>query len=251
LARAADWHRTKVSKIEHVRQLPTAEDVRAWCVACSAEDEVAELIAQLQAVDSMYVEYRRTQLAGQRQRQESYFTLDERYTLLRVYEYALIPGIIQTPEYARAIMTRIAAFNGLPDDIEAAVAARMARRRYLDLPTRRFAFVLEEFALYHRIGSVDMMAGQLGHLIAVAAMPNVSLGIVPPDIDRSMWSAGGFWIYDDDRAIVETPTAELTITHRREVDTFSRTFSELSTMAVHGTAARTLIMNAMERLGSH
>ena len=108
--------------------------------------------------------------------------------------------------------------------------------------------MIEEAALHTRVGSVEMMAGQLGHLINIAALPNVSLGIIPPDIDRTMWSSPGFWIFDEERVLVETPTAEMTVTQPREVAVYARTFAELASMAVYGSAARAVIMAAIEAL---
>ncbi len=249
LGAATGWHGSKVSKIEHVKQLPSPADIRTWCQNCSAVDETAELLALMRAADEMYVEYRRTQLAGQRQRQESYATLDETWSTLRAYEMSVVPGIIQTPDYARATMKRIAAFNGLPDNVEAAVQARTARARYLRTPGRRFAFVIEAYALTHNRFHPDVMAGQLVHLIGVSSLRNVTLGIIPPDADRPVWSSAGFWIFDDNRVLCETPTAELAITQAHEVQTYARHFVALSTVAMHGAKARAFLTSALDGLG--
>ena len=61
-----------------------------------------------------------------------------------------------------------------------------------------------------------------------------------------MWASPGFWIFDDERVLVETPTAELTITQPREIAVYARTFAELAAMAVYGSAARSLITAAIE-----
>jgi hypothetical protein len=52
-----------------------------------------------------------------------------------------------------------------------------------------------------------------------------------------MWSSPGFWIFDEDRVLVETPTAELTIIQPREIAVYVRTFAELASIAVYGAAA--------------
>jgi Domain of unknown function (DUF5753) len=160
----------------------------------------------------------------------------------------VIPGLFQTVDYARARMRRIIAFSGTPDDLEQAVQARMERQRVVYAGDHTFAVVLEEAALYARIGDREMMAGQLGHLITVSSLPRVSLGIIPRDADRTMWSSPGFWIFDDERVHVETPTAKLTITQPREVAVYARTYSELASMAAIGPAARRLITNAITAL---
>ncbi|WP_238011584.1 helix-turn-helix transcriptional regulator [Dactylosporangium sp. AC04546] len=245
LARRAAWPRSKVSKIEHARQTPTADDIRVWCEHAGALDQAADLIATRHALEGMWVELRRLQRTGLRHFQDSFVPLWERTRQFRVYEAGVIPGLFQTSAYARARMRRIIEFNGIPDDLEQAVQARMDRQRVVYTGDHTFAVVLEENALFARIGDTNMMAAQLAHLITIAVLPNVSLGIIPRDTDRTMWASPGFWIYDDERVIVETPSAQLTITQPREVALYARTFVELSSMAVVGSAARRIIADAI------
>jgi Domain of unknown function (DUF5753) len=75
-------------------------------------------------------------------------------------------------------------------------------------------------------------------------LPTVSLGIVPVTAARTMWSSPGFWIFDESRVLIETPTAELAITQLREIAIYLRTFNELAAMAVYGSRARELISRA-------
>jgi hypothetical protein len=108
--------------------------------------------------------------------------------------------------------------------------------------------LLEEWALRCRIGSAEMMAGQLGHLLSLATLPSVSLGVIRQDSERSMWSSPGFWIFDEERVVMETPTAELTVTQPREVAVYVRVFAELAAMAVYGQAARSPITKTIDPL---
>jgi hypothetical protein len=62
--------------------------------------------------------------------------------------------------------------------------------------------------------------------------PNVSLGIVPAHIERTMWSSPGFWMFDDEEVVIETATAALTISQPREVEVYSRVFAALSGRAL-------------------
>ena len=248
LAERAGWPRSKVSKIEHARQAPSVGDIAAWCEHGGASEQVPDLVASLHAVEGMWIEWRRLQGTGLAKLQDSFVPLFERTRQLRVYEAGVVPGLFQTPEYARARMRRVIEFNGIPDDIEQAVQARMDRQRVVYSGDHTFAVVLEEAALYARIGDTDMMAGQLGRLITVSSLPRVSLGIIPRGVDRTMWASPGFWIYDDERVIVETPSAQLTITQPREVALYARTFAELSSMAVLGAAARRLVTEAISAL---
>jgi transcriptional regulator with XRE-family HTH domain len=248
LGRLMGCHPSKISRIEHGTVAPSAADIRAWCERCGAADQVDDLIASLHAVEGMYVEWRRLERTGMRRNQQSRVPLYERTRLFRIHEPGIVPGLFQTPAYATALMGRIIAFSGIPDDLEQAVAARMARQRVVRSGDHKFAVVLEEWALRARIGTAEMMAGQLGHLIDVASWPSVSLGVIPMGVERVMWSSPGFWIYDDERVVVETPTAELTITQPREIAVYARTFAELASMAVYGAAARSLVTQAINAL---
>ncbi len=248
VARAAGWHESKCSRIEHARTVPSPDDIRTWCEICGAPDQAADLVASLRTVESMYVEWKRMVRSGMRRLQEAPVSLYERTRQFRIYEPGVIPGLFQTAAYATARMGRIIEFAGIPDDLDAAVAARLERQRILHRASHRFAVVLEEWALYSRIGSTAMMAGQLAHLAEVLALPSVALGIIPMTTARTMWSSPGFWIYDQSRVLIETPTAELAITQAREIEVFMRTFAELAAMAVYGRRAEELITRAARSL---
>jgi transcriptional regulator with XRE-family HTH domain len=248
LGRDMERHPSKISRIEHGHATPSVADIKAWCERCGAGDQAADLIASLHSFESAYAEWRRLERTGMRRHQESYRPLYERTRLFRIYEPGVIPGLFQTAGYAGARMRRIAEFSGTPNDIEEAVASRLARQRVLRCSDHRFAVVLEEWALRCRIGSAVVMADQLGQLIHLATLPSVSLSIIPANIDRTMWSSPGFWIFDDEQVLLETPTAELTITQPGEVAIYERTFRELGSMGVVGVAARDLITEAINAL---
>lgn len=248
LARRMGRHPSKISRIEHGTTAPSTADVRAWCDHCGALEQEADLVASLRAAEGMYVEWRRLARTGMRKLQEARLPLYERTKLFRIYEPGWIPGLFQTPAYAAALLRRFIAFDGVPDDLEQAVAARMQRQRVLRAGDRRFAVVLEEWALRARTDDTEVMAAQLGHLIGAATLPSVSIGVIPMDVERTMWAGAGFWLFDQECALVETPAAALTVTQPRELAVYARTFAELASMAVYGAAARLLITKAIDAL---
>jgi transcriptional regulator with XRE-family HTH domain len=249
VAAAAGWHESKCSRIEHARTVPSPADIRAWCTICGAPDQEADLTAVLRAVETMYVEWRRMIRSGMRKLQEAPLPLYERTRQFRIYEHGVIPGLFQTAGYARARLGRIAEFNGVAHDIDAAVAARLERQQVLRRGDHKFSVVLEEWALRSRIGTAEMMAAQLDHLDQQMGLPSVALGIIPASAERTMWSGPGFWIFDESRVLIETPAAELAITQPREIAVYARTFAELAAMAVYGRPARNMISEARARLG--
>jgi transcriptional regulator with XRE-family HTH domain len=245
LAERCGWHFTKISKLEHGAQVPSEDDLRAWCRQCGAEDQLADLVATVRAIDSMYVEWRRSLRSGMRHGQQSRIPLYERTKLFRVYEPGLIPGLLQTAEYASTIIAHAIALNNLPNDLDVAVATRMERQTVLYSGDRRFSFVLEEQALRTQVGRTDVMVGQLDRLLAVMSLQRLSLGIIPAAGKRHTWPSAGFWVFDDDTVHVETPSAELTITQRGEISVFERKFDRHRKSAVYGRQARDLISRAI------
>jgi len=123
---------------------------------------------------------------GLRHARESVLPLWERTRLFRTYSPWLVPGAVQTGAYTRAVLRSFAERRELPDDVEDAVAVRTDRLRLLHEGGRRFAVLIEEPVLRNVIGGADVMAGQLGHLITVAALPSVSVGIIPMGLDRDV-----------------------------------------------------------------
>ena len=241
LAAGSGLHFTKVSRIEHGRQNPSEDDLEAWCRTCDAEDQLGDLIATVRAVETMYLEWRRTQRSGMQHGQRARNALHEQSKLFRIYEPGLIPGVFQTAEYAAAIMSRVIEFNEIPNDLDQAVAARLERQRFLYSGDRRYLVVLEEQALRTRVGTVDTMHGQLDRLLAVMSLQRISLGIIPATAERRIWTSAPFWIFDSGTVRVETPSAELTITQRTEIAVFEKRFAWLQESAVYGREARALI----------
>lgn len=250
LAGLAGWHESKCSRIEHGRTPPSDTDIRAWTLHCNADEQAADLIATARAVEGMYVEWRRMERAGLKQVQESVAPLFERTRRFRTYQSWVVPGLLQTPTYTKAVLSTIAALRDVPDDIDAAVAVRMERQHILHSGDHRFAMLVEEWVLRTVIGDTDVMAGQLGHLIAAASLPSVSLGVIPMCVPRGAgWPVESFTMYDDTQVNVELVSAHLTVTQPREVTEYARAFAELADLAIYGAPARARITAAIDSLG--
>ncbi|MFG2780843.1 helix-turn-helix domain-containing protein [Streptomyces prunicolor] len=250
LALSTSWSHSKVSRIENARTAPAPEDVRAWARACAVEDQAEELVAALRAVEGMWIEWHRMERSGLKAAQESVRSLYERTRAHRVYDSWLIPGLLQTMGYTTAILHATRRRRRLIDDVDAAVAERMDRQHVLYEGRRTFAFVLEEAVLRNGIGGREVMREQLRHLLTVGFLPNVSLGLVPMQPDRSaMRPVEDFWIFDSGQVAVELVSGYLTITQPRELGMYVDVFQELAALAVHGDKARSLIHNAIAALG--
>lgn len=249
LASQCGWTHSKVSRIENARTPPTPGDIRLWCVACGVEDRALDIVAQSRAAESLYADWRRRVRAGLRQLQDSYLDLYRATTHFRVYSPTLIPGLLQTEGYARALLGANARLLDIPDDSEQAAAARMRRSQIINDGGRRFVLLIEEAALGYQLGDQDAMAAQLGYLLTAGALPAVSLGVIPTSTPaRAVWPQEVFHIYDDTLVSVELLSARVRMTEPSEVALYLAAFEQLRGMAVYGATARSLIVKAIDRL---
>lgn len=243
LAAREGWHESKVSRIEHGRNKPSGDDIRAYCRHCSAGDQLNDLLASLHNIDAAYIEYRRMLSAGLKRGQQLYAKLEAEAKLIRNHEPQIIPGLLQTAEYAEAKFRSVVEFFRLPNDIDEGVSRRMARQNILYERDHRFHFIISERSLYTTVGGDEVMLGQLDRL------PRVTLGIVPLTAEAIV-VVENFMMFDDRMVKVEGHTAELTITQPREIALYGKAFDVLAGQAVTGRAARDLITAAMARRGS-
>jgi DNA-binding XRE family transcriptional regulator len=171
----------KVAKIER-GQVPLRDpDVRALCHLYGQTDEL--VIDRLLTLAKADRERRKAhgwwnqypQLAAMAE----YVALEDIATNVRTWQLAVVPGLLQTPDYARAL----AVGNGHwedPDEIEPFVESRMARQARLNCenPLELWA-VMHEAALRQLVGGRQVMRGQLGHLLDVGRQSNVKLQVLP------------------------------------------------------------------------
>jgi transcriptional regulator with XRE-family HTH domain len=251
LAALTDQHPTRVSKIENGVQAPTSSDITRWCEACSATSQVADLIATLRAIESAYLDFRRQSRAGMKRVLGAHTPARyERTDVFRIYEHNAIPGLFQTRDYAAAMLSFWFRFLDAPNDMSDALAVREERQRVLHRGGKRFVAILEEQALLTWFGTAETQAGQLGRLLEIASLHNVSLGIIPLMVERTAVGSAGFWIFDDDLVALETPTASIEVTQPQEIMLYTRMFEALKSAAVYGREAQARIVAALNNLAS-
>jgi transcriptional regulator with XRE-family HTH domain len=117
---------------------------------------------------------------------------------LHIWELSVLPGLLQTEDYARALHNReISVRRGQIDEL---VAARMERQRILERPEPPMLWiVIDEGVLHRPVGSLEVMSSQLKHLIDVAEHPHISLQILPYNAYSVVGLLGAF-------AIAELPS---------------------------------------------
>jgi transcriptional regulator with XRE-family HTH domain len=249
LSARCGWHPAKTSRIQKAESVPSDADIRAWCTACGAQEQIPELIAASRSVASMYTEWKRLQRIGLRQLQATYTHSYTEARLMRFYSSDVIPGMLQTHGYATAILSRFADQASSATDLEQAVAQRMQSAQPMYTGHHRIACLIEESVLRYRIAEAPVMARQLRHLLTLMSLPRVSLGVIPFATRRSLWPVETFHVLDDRMVEVELVTARVRITNPSEVHEYVQTFAELRGFAVYGQEARAVITSAIDALG--
>ncbi|MGI5151390.1 helix-turn-helix domain-containing protein [Plantactinospora sp. CA-294935] len=248
LAAAAGWHYTKISKLEHGVINASETDVITWCRLCNTPDQEQDLVAAVRSIDTLIVEWRRQLRSGTRRRQKESVRFEGETRHFRVFEPMFIPGLLQTAEYAAAVLTSFVEFHRLPPDVEAGVEARMERQQILYRGERRFHLVICESALRLGVVPPGVLVGQLDRLLAASALPRVHLGIIPTRAAHSFLPINNFWILDDSAVLIETISAEIKLTQPREIAVYAKAFERFAASAVYGRDARSLITSALADL---
>ncbi|MBZ9639669.1 helix-turn-helix transcriptional regulator [Streptomyces sp. PSKA30] len=250
LAATLGWQTSKVSRLQNGKQTPTRDDLTAWARAIGRPDVEPELHGLLAGLDmkQRHRSWRRQLAGGHRGRQEIAVRQTEATKVIRGLEVSRVPGLFQTPEYARVIFDANADFRGIPPTTEAAVEARMRRQEALYDPEKTFRFLVCEAALYHRPCPADAMAEQLDRLYNLVGRRRIELGILPFGAQLRRTAPHAFWIYDRRLVIVETISEELWLTGNEDIELYERAWDWLAESAEYGSRARLLIGRARASL---
>lgn len=241
-ARVIGISQPRISRIESGRFVPTDDEIRALCKLYRAPAQVRRDL--LQAAGDLRAETvtARTVISrGSWKMQARFGRIEKMSAEVRVYQPALIPGLLQTPDYMRLVF---ADGGDITDrELDMAVAERISRGDLL-ASGRQFTFVVAEGALRWQAGSPQIMAGQLGRLTEViATRPNVRLGVIPQFRSARVFTTHGFSLYDRKTVIVGVRTGTSFITDPQDVAEYAKLFSELEELAVFGEDAAAVIQH--------
>ncbi|WP_416972502.1 helix-turn-helix domain-containing protein [Streptomyces sp. 4F14] len=117
-----------------------------------------------------------------------FIELEAQAARLRVFESQIIPGLLQTEDYARAMLMAVR-----PDNLDDLVAARMTRQAIFERPEPpQCWFILDEQALRRCIGGPQIMAAQLERLLSAGKDPRTVIQVVPDEVPAHPGLAGPF-----------------------------------------------------------
>lgn len=245
LAARLDWQASKVSKIELGRQTPTDQDIRFWLQACEAPGREHDLITELRTLNLKYAEWRRQLGTGVRARQQEIHGAERQASSIRAFQTSIIPGLLQIPAYIEARFTETVEVWGISNDIQQGMQARLQRQEALYRVDCHI--VVTEAAIRYGLAPREVMIEQLDRLLMATTLPKVRLGVIPLDAQYPVVPYHGFHLLDD-RVLVETFSAELTLMQPTEIALYEKVFDLLAGAARYGLEARKIISFAMKRL---
>jgi transcriptional regulator with XRE-family HTH domain len=182
VARRTEWSLSKVVRIEKGTVKISGTDLRALLRLFEIPedgDRAAELL-ELGRATRQSSWWSRTYRPLISEQYLQYIEYEEAASVLHLYEPLLIPGLLQTQEYATAII-REHANPGTPEDmIRARIDIRLKRQELLTQdPPPTIVCVLDEAAVQRTAGQRNLAKGQIAHLISLARRPGMTIEIVP------------------------------------------------------------------------
>ena len=232
LARRAGMSQAKVSNLERGKRLPTLDDADQLASALGlAEEDAVSLREQVRTLQTQVQGYRNLTRTGFESLQMNIQERQIHAASVSLYADTVVPGLLQTAAYARAVFERI---PGLTEDaIVAATAARVERQSAVFDTRREFTFLVNEGALRRPMLSVDGMLEQFDRILTINTIPSVTLGLIP-------WSASprivppthSFQIYDDEFVVMETLSAELTLSDPEDVRLYRDALDAMAEAAI-------------------
>lgn len=240
LAHRIGISQSKVSRIESGAVVPSLPEVTAWGKELGVSVETQGQLTAL--VETAYNEVhpwrsalRRGNLQDTLQAQES------NATRIAVFQPAVVPGLLQTAEYARRV---IAMFHRQYSESDPAseVASRLHRQLALYDTDRHFEFLITEAALRWRPGPAQLLLAQLDRISSISTLDNVTVGLIPLSAEATTLTTHGFVMYEgeehDSWVTVETIHADMTVAAPDHLETYRSRWSLLRQMALFGGDAQ-------------
>jgi len=183
---------------------------------------------------------------------EDYVGLEVSASRIQTYELLFVPGLLQTEDYARAVVTGGRPENSNPS-AEARIAVRMRRQRLLgrrDAPT--LWAVVDEAVLHRPVGGASVLTAQIEHLIELGTLPNVTLQVLPYSLSGYAAESSFAMLRFAEPALpdlvyLEQLTGALYLDKRAEVETYTRVMDRLTIDALTPEQTRQFLLKLAER----
>ncbi|MBP2702644.1 helix-turn-helix domain-containing protein [Microbispora sp. RL4-1S] len=185
---------------------------------------------------------------------EFYVGLEEAASIIRCFELQFIPGLLQTAEYARAVMM-LGNAGRAGDDVERRVDLRMRRQERLtgDGAVTLWA-VVDEAALRRAIGGTSVMRAQIEHLLEITRRPNVTLQVLPFDRGGHSAAGGPFTILRfeppelPDVVYLEQLTSALYLDKREDAEAYTKVMNAICVEAYPASRTTAFLESMLDEL---
>ncbi|MEO3804196.1 helix-turn-helix transcriptional regulator [Nonomuraea sp. B1E8] len=235
LAQRIGVSQSTVSRIEAGRTLPSLPLVTAWSQEVGGSAETRDRLTALTEAAHTQINPWRAALRERGHLQDDVQEEERLSRTVRVFQPSVVPGLLQTAEYARRVFSLFQVPYST-DDLAAAVAGRLRRQLALYEGERRFEFLITEAALRWRPGEPMLLVAQLNQIASIATLENVSIGLIPQDSEALTFTSHGFVIYDRDAdgtvVSVDTIHANVAVRAPEDVDLYRERWRLLRRMAV-------------------
>jgi transcriptional regulator with XRE-family HTH domain len=240
------WSQSKTSKMENGHSALVLADIEQWLDTVHADEDVrAELRALAQEAGTRVRPWRNSNRPDGPSQQDARARRDATTSGIGVYQSEVVPGLLQTPDYAR----RLREIHSLlpAAEIPASVLSLMNRQTVLFDESKQFDLVMTETALRWRPGPASVMLAQLDRIAALASLPNVRIGVLSRETQEraEVRPLHSFVLlrYDDAPTTVEieTLTAEQEVTDPADVKLYEQFLAEQQRSAEHGPALLALL----------
>ncbi|MBM7774344.1 transcriptional regulator with XRE-family HTH domain [Actinokineospora baliensis] len=186
---------TTISRMETGRRVSTTTDVIQYVMPCGMTFGAAQPLIEFTRLAERRQGYHLSDQSIGGSLQSLIFHESIAETSV-IYEPQVVHGLLQTPEYARAMVTAVNS-DFTEDQVDGVVRTRMERSRVLALPEpARFTFFLHENALRLPVLPAEVMSEQLLHLVLVASSDNVSVRVVPSGFGGRSTFGGAFHLME-------------------------------------------------------
>ncbi|MEU9100533.1 helix-turn-helix transcriptional regulator [Streptomyces sp. NPDC048361] len=246
------WHQSKVSRIETGRSGVKPADVARLLDAYEVPDPQlrAMLGALADSAESGGVAWARAYSGLLPPQYRDFISLEAQARSARTLETSVVPGLLQTPAYARA-MTRAALAELPPAKVDSLVEVRIARQEVLRAdPPLVLGAVIDEAVVRRRVGGRAAMREQLRHLLDVAALDHVRLQVIPFHHGGYVGLTGPFLIFsfpaisDLDVVVIDHLTSSLYLERREDLEAYSAAFQTVQALALSSEDSLDLIARA-------
>jgi transcriptional regulator with XRE-family HTH domain len=243
-----NWSQAKVSRIENGVVSSTVEDVEAMLDALDVRGAKRDQILRLaEEASESTVSWRVLHKGGMARWQYELDQLLRTAARVRHFQPMIVPGLMQTAEYARQVL-ELSNWTG-QKDIDAAVVARLARQQILFEPTcPQYHYLLGEIGLRWRpTDSLTLHRAQLDRIVTVSKLPTVTVQALPADKPSAALGLHGFRIYDfadpnePTVVFVETISGEITVSEPDNVAAYVGTWDRLTNSALSPDDSRAYI----------